>query len=234
MLREVTNFRLGVQVNLATCRAFNTCNQPEEGRLANPIWPRQCNLVSTDNLQRDAVEDRLVAVLFDNILDDYRLWSFAWWLREFKVNRTWTGLGLWKNVNLLKLLDTALDHSRFRLVALPPLDEFLPVGDFTLLGIVRLEVTLIRFFLETLVVFVVTRVLRGATIFDFDNLLADRIKELGFVRNTDDGAVVIRDVVIHQPVLCGDIEVVCRFVKEQIVRLLQQQLCHRDAHLPAS
>ena len=93
---------------------------------------------------------------------------------------------------------------------------------------------MIRFLLEALVVFVVARVLRGATILNFDNLLADCIQELRLVRNTDDRAVVIRDVIVHQPILGSHIEVVRRFVKEQEVRLLQQQLCHRNTHLPAS
>ena len=61
----------------------------------------------------------------------------------------------------------------------------------------------------------------------------DRVEEEAIVRDEDDGVRVGVQVLL-EPVARLEIEVVRRLVEQQQVRLAEQQLGERDAHLPAA
>ena len=61
----------------------------------------------------------------------------------------------------------------------------------------------------------------------------DGVEEEAVVRDEDD-RVRVGDEVLLEPVARVEIEVVGRLVEQQQVRLAEQQLRERDAHLPAA
>ena len=72
-----------------------------------------------------------------------------------------------------------------------------------------------------------------AAIPDLDDLVHRHIQKIAVVRDQHEGERIIGQVLL-QPVARFQIQVIGRLVEQQQVRLFEQQLGQRDAHLPAA
>ena len=73
----------------------------------------------------------------------------------------------------------------------------------------------------------------NALVPDLDDLVDGHVEKIAVVRNQHEGVGIVAEI-LFQPVARFEIEMVGRLVEQQQVRLLQQQLGQRDAHLPAA
>ena len=68
---------------------------------------------------------------------------------------------------------------------------------------------------------------------DLDDLVDGHVQKVAVVRDENKGIRVMCEV-IFQPVARLEIKMVGGLIEQQQIRLLQQQLGQRDAHLPAA
>ncbi len=72
-----------------------------------------------------------------------------------------------------------------------------------------------------------------AAIPDLDDLVDGHVQEIAVVRNQHESERVVAKI-FFQPVARFEVEVIGRLVEQQQIRLFEQQLGQRDAHLPAA
>ena len=112
-------------------------------------------------------------------------------------------------------------------------DELLGLFDFLALGVVGFDFDLFAKLGLGEVVGVVSCVFFGLAVSKGDGALGECIKQCQVVGDDDDGTWIVKEVLLH-PCLGVDIEVVGGLVKQQHGGLLEEELGHGDAHLPAT
>ncbi len=133
-------------------------------------------------------------------------------------------LTLGQDFHLVELFLTAVGHAARRNACLVALDKILLLFDFCLLALIS------GFFLTTLQdghfleFLVAARVARELQVVDVPNDIRHGIEEGHIVRN-DDKSIFVVDEIILEPLDMLGVKVVCRLVKQQNLRILQQQFC---------
>ena len=160
-------------------------------------------------------------------------YAAAWLgLREGEVNRLFFFRDF-DALDLLQLLDAALDLLGLGGRIAKAVDE-----DFQLLDAVALRFVggfelLFAGGFRGQILIVVAGVHMQLLVPDLDDAVDGDVEEIAVVRDEDKG-VGIAAQILFQPVAGFEIEMVGGLVEQEQIRLLQQQLGERDAHLPAA
>ena len=136
-------------------------------------------------------------------------------------------------LDLFEFFDAALHLLRLRRRRAEAIDESLQLLDAVSLVLIRgNEIRAALFFLAQ-VRFVVAAVELHPLVPDLDSAIDRDIQKIAIVRNQQIRERVIREIGF-EPVAGFEIQVIRRLIQQQHVRLGQQQLRERDAHLPAA
>ena len=152
--------------------------------------------------------------------------------REVEVDLLALGRHLDRH-DLLEHLDAALHLRRLRRLVAEAVDEHLDARDFFVLLALGLAQRLDARVVLDEVVAVVAEVVGQRAQRQVGDARDDGVEEEAIVRD-EDHRVRIGVEVLLEPVARFEIEVVGRLVEQQQVRLAEQQLGQRDAHLPAA
>ena len=135
--------------------------------------------------------------------------------------------------DLLDLADALLGLRGFGGLVAELVDEDLHMGDVSLLGS-ALGAHLLQVVLALLKVAAVVAGVGGyAAVFKSGDVVDARVHEGAVVADDEDGAVVVRDKAA-QPLDAFEVQVVGGLVQKEQVRVAQEELSQRDAHLPAA
>ena len=157
----------------------------------------------------------------------------VWWRREFEIHHRIVLLGCGDALDFCEHLDARLHERRLVGGCAEAIDEALNLADLALLGFVLLAVGFLADHRLAFEVRKISRILLGAAMGEGDGARAKRIEQPAVVGNEQDRAGVV-DEVLLDPHLRVDVEVVGRFVEQQNFGLLEEELRHRDAHLPTA
>ena len=175
----------------------------------------------------------MIAVGLTHLLQCDGALSAAGRLREADFDGGFGVLRRREAFDACQLFDAFLGLGGFAGFGAEAVDEVLEVGDLALLIFVSGGVLLLAgfFFGEVVLVVAAVEVKFGAG--DFDDADADGVEKCAVVGDDEDGAAIIREVIL-EPAESFKIEVVGRFVEHEEVRLHHQQACQVGAHDPAA
>ena len=153
--------------------------------------------------------------------------------REFEIHHRIVAFRLRDADDFRQQLDAGLDEGGLVGGGAEAVDEALGFGDLALLGGVLLELDFLPQDGLPFEVGEVSRVFLSTAVGEGDGARAKRIQQGAVVGNEQDRAGVV-DEVLFDPELRLDVEVVRRLVEQQDFGLLEEELGHGDAHLPAA
>ena len=136
-------------------------------------------------------------------------------------------------LHFLEHLDAALHLRRLRRLVAEAIDELLHARDLFVLPLLRFAQPIqpgiaLHDILGVVAVIVGQRAQR-----EIGDARDDRVEEIAIVRHEDHGVRVVGEVAL-EPVARLEIEVIGRLVEQQQIRLAEEQLRQREAHLPAA
>jgi len=132
-----------------------------------------------------------------------------------------------------QFFDSALYLLGFGGLITKPVDKYLELVDaLALAAIIGLELLPPRRLLRQ-ILFIVTAIDPDFLVPDFDRPVDRYVEKVTVMRNQHESKWIIHQV-LFQPVPRFEIEMVRRLVEQEKIRLLQQQFCERDSHLPAA
>ena len=136
-------------------------------------------------------------------------------------------------LHLLQFLDAALHLLGLGRLVAEAVDKYFQLLDaFALISIRRFQL-LSPLGLLGKVLVVVAAVEEKLPVPDFDRLLHRDIEEVAIVGNQQEGIRIFVQV-FFEPVAGFEIEMIGRLIEQQQVGPLEQELCERQAHLPAT
>ena len=232
VLGEVADVHVGAVDQPPARGPFHARHHLEQRGLARAVGPHERDLLAAPDVQVQPVVDRLCAVGLRHALQVHDALAGALGLGEAEVD----GLALVGDddaLDALELLHPVLDLLGLARLVAELLDEGLHVGDFLVLSLLHgdeLHAALGPLAQEGVVV-------AGEdvefAVGDVGHVVDDGVHEGAVVADHEHGAAVALEEVL-QPAHALQVEVVGRLVEQQQVRLAQEQLGQRDAHLPAA
>ena len=232
VLREVLHDQVVTGDILARVWQLLAREHAHQRRLAGAVVADQRDAVAALDVQVQVGEDHELTVGLVHVLQlEHRAAAL---LAHGEVEADLLPLGRhFDRHHFLEHLDAALHLRSLRRLVAEPIDEHLDAPHFLVLLALRLAHRLDARVMREEVVAVVADVVGQRAQREVGDAGDDGIEEEAIVRDEDDGMRVGVQVLL-EPVARLEVEVVGRFVEEQQVRLLQQQLGERDAHLPAA
>ena len=216
---------------LPVIRCLFAGEHPHQRRLARAVGAEERDAIAALDVQAQIPEHHQVAVRLSRVLQlDHRAPALR---AGGKVEMDFLALGGHFDRNdLLELLDPALHLRRLGRLIAEPIDEHLDARNLlVLLALCLAERLEARLVLHEIVA-VVADVVGERAQREIRNPGDDGVEKEPVVADEDD-RMRIRVQVFLQPVARLEIEMVRRLVEQQQVRLAEQQLRERDAHLPA-
>ena len=208
-------------------------DEPAEGRLARAVRADDGKFFALVDFEIKAVEDAASAVVLRGLVEFGHHVAGVWWRRKFEIHHRVVMLGRWDALDFCEHLDARLHERRLVGRCAEAIDEALDLGDFALLGFVLLAVGFLADHRLAFEVGKISRILLGPAVGEGDGARAKRVEQPAVVGNEQDRAGVV-DEVLLDPHLRVDVEVVGRLVEQQNFGLLEEELRHRDAHLPTA
>ncbi len=234
VLSVVRDAHVGAKVTCARRGGFDSRNHLHEGRFAGTVRANERYVVATVELKVDVAVDVFVAVGLGDVLerDDHVAGSRR--IGEVEVD-VLVALGQDDELafDLLDLTNALLCLSGLGGLVAELVYEHLHMGDVALLS-GALGAHLFKVVLTLLEIgAVVARVGCDAAVFKGCHVVHAGIHKRSVVADDQHGALVARDKAT-QPLNALEVQVVGGLVEEQQIRMAQEQLGKRNAHLPAA
>ena len=232
VLGEIAHVHVGAVHQPPARGLLHAGHHLQQRGFARAVGSHKRDLLAAPDVQIQPVVDRLVAVGLHHALQVHDALASALGLGEGEVD----GLALVGDddaLDALELLHPILNLFGLGRLVAELLDEGLHVGDFLVLSLLHgdeLRATLGPLAQESVVVAGEDVEL---AVGDVGHVVDDGVHESAIVADHEHGAAVALEKVL-QPAHTLQVEVVGRLVEQQQVRLAQQQLGQRDAHLPAA
>ena len=225
LLIVVADLDIGAQPDLAVIRGEQLVDDLQDRGLAGSVIPDDGYVLALFDVHGEVLKEGEGAKVLGKVLDVENVVSADEFRLEGKVHIRPRLRGLFQNLDLvqhflpaLRTLDRFLPVKGFELV-----DDCLLVLDLTLL----LEIGVVLGGADDLlfggVVGIVSTENGGLSLVDFDDLIGDPVKEVA-VMGDDDHSALIVEKIGFQPGDGGHIQVVCRLVQDDKIRLLEKQL----------
>src|SRR5438552_1281615 len=154
------------------------------------------------------------------------------WLRKRKVDRLLFFRQL-DAIHLFEFLDPALHLLGLGRLITEAIDKYFQLLDSLPLVAIRSFELLTALSLLLFVLVVIAGVEMNAFVPDLHDFADCDVEEVAVVRDQNKRVRIFGEI-FFQPVASFEIEMVRRLIQKQQVRLLQQQLGKRDAHLPSA
>ena len=232
MLGEIAYVHVGAVHQPPARGLLHAGHHLQQRGFARAVGSHERDLLAAPDVQIQPIVDRLVAVGLHHALQVHDALAGTLGLGKGEVD----GLALVGDddaLDALELLHPVLDLFGLGRLVAELLDEGLHVGDFLVLGLLHgdeLRATLGPLAQEGVVVAGENVEL---AVGDVGHVVDDGVHEGAVVADHKHGAAIALEEVF-QPAHALQVEVVGRLVEQQQVRLAQQQLGQRDAHLPAA
>ena len=234
VLGIVGHTHVGAQVTGACSGRLQAGDDFHEGGLAGAVRADERHMLAAVEFEVNITVDVLVAVGLRHALQAHNHVAGARRIGELKVD-VLVALGQDDELlfDLLDLADALLGLGCLGGLVAELVDEDLHVSDIALLGS-TLGAHLLQVVLALLKVAAVVAGVGGhAAVLKRGDVVDAGVHEGAVVADDKDGAVVVRDKAA-KPLDAFEIQVVGRLVQKQQVRMAQEELGERDAHLPAA
>ena len=218
--------------DLARRRRLVAAQDPGEGRFSRPVHPDDGRLLSPVEGEIDVVEDGEIPVGLGEAADGEDLLAAPGALGEADRHGLSAPL-LPDEVELLQLLQAALDLARLRGLVAEALDEFADPLDLRPLELHLLFQGLAAPLLLAQVVGVVPLVDRDRPVGELGDHGDDLVQKDAVVGDGDDRAGIVLEPAL-QPLQTLRVQVVGRLVEEHDVRPGEEDDGEHDPHLPAA
>ena len=217
--------RAGLRLELAE-------QQPQQGRLADPVVADESNAIAAHDLDREVIDDLLVAVAIAHVARPDHLAARLVGLLDVDARLLLDRDALGTHFpHLLERPRAALVARAPGLDPLPNPDLFL--GQLLVEARVRRRLVFERLFLAPQVVLVVAGPAHEPAAIDLDNPRREFSQERAIVGNEHHGAGPGIHAIL-EPLDRRDVEMVRRLVEQQQVGLLHERSGKRDATPPAA
>ena len=225
---------VGAQVARAGGGRLQAGDDLHEGGLAGAVRADERHVLAAVELEVDVAVDVLFAVGLGDALQAHDHVARARRVGELKVD-VLVALGQDNELlfDLLDLADALLRLGGLGGFVAELVDEDLHVGDVALLG-GAFCTHLLKVVLALLEIAAVVAGVGGyAAVLKCGDVVDAGVHKGAVVADDEDGAVVVRDKAA-QPLDAFEVQVVGGFVQKEQVGMAQEELCQRDAHLPAA
>ena len=234
VLGVIGDAHVGAQVAGAGGGRLQAGEDLHERGLAGAVGADERHVLAAVELEVDVAVDVLVAVGLGYALQAHDHVAGARRVGELKVD-VFVALGQDDELlfDLLDLADSLLGLGGLGGLVAELVDEDLHVGDVALLG-GTLGAHLLQVVLALLEVAAVVAGVGGhAAVLERGDVVDAGVHEGAVVADDEDGAVVAGDKAA-QPLDAFEVQVVGGLVQQQQIRVAQEELGQRDAHLPAA
>ena len=234
MLGIVGDAHVGTQVARAGSGRLQAGEDLHEGGLAGAVGTDERHVLAAVEFEVDVAVDVLVAVGLGDSLQAHDHIAGARRVGELKVD-VLVALGQDDELlfDLLDLADALLRLGGLGGLVAELVNEDLHVGDVALLR-GTLGAHLLQIILALLEVAAVVAGVGGhAAVLERGDVVDAGVHEGAVVTDDEYGAVVVSDKAA-QPLDAFEVQVVGGLVEQQQVGMAQEELCQRDAHLPAA
>ena len=227
----------GAHFMLACGGVFLARDHAAEGGFSSAVRPDNRDLFTAGDLEVEVTEDGEVFAIFERInlggaveLGDEVGGGRR--IREAEGDGGFLGVDL-DALDFGEELDAGLDEGGLVCGGAEAVDELLGLGDLAVLGDFLFPQGVLSFLELALVGGVVSGEFLGATVVEGDGAGGEAVHHGAVVGDEDDRSFIRVEVVLHEA-LGADIEVVGGLVEEEDFGLGEEELGHRDSHLPAA
>src|SRR6266576_6037290 len=232
ILGKVICLNVVAQAVFASAQRLFSSKQLDQRGFSCAVHPNQRDAIAALNHEADVAKNFFLTIGFCDPGELGDNPTARLWLRKRKVDRLLFFRQL-DAIHLFEFFDPALHLLGLGRLITETIDEYFQLLDtLPLVSVCSFEL-LEALSLLLFVVVVIAGVEVNALVPDFHDLADCDIEEIAVVRDQNERVWIFGEI-FFQPVARFEIEMVRRLIQQQQVRLLQQQLGKRDAHLPSA
>ena len=205
----------------------------EEGRFARSVGSDEDSALSSLDGQVEVLVDNVVAVCLAHMFEDHGALSAPGWLGKAEFDGGFRVFRRGEALDAGQLFDALLGLGGFARLGAKAVDEILEVLDFALLVFVSRDVLLVAGLFLDKVVVVVAAVAVELLARDLDDSVANGIEEGAVVRNDQESAGVVGEVVL-KPTERLEVEVVGWLIEHEEVGFHGEEAGKVRAHNPSA